>query len=64
MYEHPKNLFDDFDSKLLVHSEPFRFVKSSDQTIIWIIRKNKSILMFLNNPNNCFTGTYLKPSQH
>ena len=40
-----------------------RFVKSSDQTIIQIIRKNKSVLMFLINPSNCFTGTYLKPSQ-
>ena len=36
-----------------------RFVKSSNQTIIQIIRKNKSILMFLINPS-CFTGTYLK----
>ena len=35
-----------------------RFVKSSDQTIIQIIRKNKSILMFLINPSNCFTGMY------
>ena len=41
-----------------------RFAKSSDQTIVQIIRKNKSILMFLTNPSNCFTGTYLKPSQH
>ena len=34
-----------------------RFVKSSDQTIIQIIRKNRSILKFLINPSNCFTGT-------
>ena len=59
----------------MVHSKPFikiigillltvRFVKSSDQTIIQIIRKNKSILIFLINPGNCFPGMYLKPSQH
>ena len=43
-----------------------RLVKSSNQTmtIIQIIRKNKPILMFLINPSNCFTGTYLKPSEH
>ena len=41
-----------------------RFVKMSDQTITHIIRKNKSVLMFLINPGNCFTETYLKPSQH
>ena len=41
-----------------------RFVKMSDQTITQIIRKNKSVLMFLINPSNCFTETYLKPSQH
>ena len=41
-----------------------RFVKSSDKTIIQIIRKNKSILIFLINPSNYFKGTYLKPSQH
>ena len=41
-----------------------RFVKKSDQTITYIIRKNKSVLMFLINPSNCFTETYLKPSQH
>ena len=41
-----------------------RFVKKSDQTITPIIRKNKSVLMFLINPSNCFTETYLKPSQH
>ena len=41
-----------------------RFVKKSDQTITHIIRKNKSVLMFLINPSNCFTETYLKPSQH
>ena len=46
------------DKKMVVHSETFiklisilllivRFVKSSDQAIIQIIRKNKSILMFL-----------------
>ena len=40
-----------------------RFVKSSGQTI-QIIRKNKSNLMLLINPSNCFTGTFLKPSQH
>ena len=59
---------------MVVHSKPFikiigilllmvRFVKISDQAIIQIIRKNKSILMFLLNPGNYFTGTYLKPSQ-
>ena len=37
------------------------FLESSDQTIIQIIRKDKSILMFLINPINCFTGMYLKP---
>ena len=37
-----------------------RFVKSSDQNIIQIITKNKSILMFLINPSTCFTGTYLR----
>ena len=58
-----------------VHSKPFikiigilllivRFVKCSDQTIIQIISKNKSVLMFLANPGDCFTGTYLKASQH
>ena len=41
-----------------------RFVKSSEKTIIQIIRKYTSILIFLINPSNCFTGTYLKPSQH
>ena len=43
-----------------------RLVKSSNQTmtIIQIIRKNKPVLMFLINPSNCFTGTYLKPSEH
>ena len=41
-----------------------RFAKSSDEAIIQIIGNNKSILMFLSNPSNCFTGTYLKPSQH
>ena len=41
-----------------------RFVKNSDQTIIHIIRKNKSVLMFLINPSNYFTETYLKSSQH
>ena len=34
------------------------------QIITHIIRKNQSFLMFLINPSNCFTGTYLKPSQH
>ena len=41
-----------------------RFVKNSDQTIIHIIRKNKSVLMFLINPSTDFTETYLKSSQH
>ena len=61
--------------KIVVHSKPFikiiailllivRFAKSSDQTIIQIIRKDKSNLMLLINPSNCFTATYLKPSQH
>ena len=75
-----KKFFDDFinfkiflDKKVLVCSKPFikiiaillliiMFVKSSDQTIIQIIRKNKSMVLI--NPSNCFTGTYLKPSQH
>ena len=59
----------------MVYSKPFikisgilllivRFVESSDQTIIEIIRKIKSILMFLISPSNCFIGMYLKPSQH
>ena len=63
------------DKKVLVYSKPFmkvigillfivRFVKSSGQTIIRIIRKNESVLMILVNPINCFTGTYLKPLQH
>ena len=62
------------DKNTLVHSHSFiriigilllivRFVKSSDRTIIQIIRKSKSILMFLINPSNCFIGTYLKLSQ-
>ena len=64
-----------YDKKIVVHSKPsikiigillliVRFVKSSDHTIIEIIRKNKSIVMFLVNLSNCFTGTYLKPSQY
>ena len=63
------------DKTIVVYSKPFtkligilllivRFVKSSDQTIIQIIRKNKSTSMSLINPNNCFPGMYLKPSQH
>ena len=40
------------------------FSRSVGQNVIQIIRKNKSILMFLINPSNCFTGTHLKPSQH
>ena len=46
------------DKKIVVHSKPFikiigilllvvRFVKSSDQTIIQIIRKNESVLILL-----------------
>ena len=61
--------------EIVVHSKPFikiigifllivRFVRSSDQTILEIIRKNKSVLTFLINPSNCFTWTYLKLSQH
>ena len=61
--------------KNVLHSKPFikiigilllisRFVKSWDQTIIQIIRKNKSLLMFLINNNNFFVETYLKPSHH
>ena len=61
--------------KIVAYSKPFiriiyilllivKFAKSSDQTIIQVIRKKKSILMFLTNPSNCFTETYLKPSQH
>ena len=34
-----------------------RFVKSSEQIIIQIIRMNKSNLMFLINPSNCFVRT-------
>ena len=41
----------------------FKFVKSSCQSIVQIIRKTKSILMFLINLGNCL-GTYLKPSQY
>ena len=37
-----------------------KFAKSSDQTIIHIKRKNKSTLMFLTNPSNCFVWKYLK----
>ena len=37
-----------------------RFAKSSDHTISQIARKYKSILMFLGNPSNCFTGTLSK----
>ena len=70
-----KTLLNIFLTVKAVHSKPFtkiidillliiRFVKSSDQTIIQIIRKNKSILMFLVDPSNFFTGKYLKPSQH
>ena len=61
--------------KVVVHSNPFikiigifllvvRFVKSSDQTIIQIIRKNKIVLMFLIDLSYWFIGTYLKSSQH
>ena len=50
--------FPGLGSQVLIF-EYARFVKSSNQTIIQIIRKNKSILMFLINPS-CFTGTYLK----
>ena len=32
-------------------------VESTDQTIIQIIRENKSVLMLLINPSNCFTVT-------
>ena len=59
----------------MVHGKPFiniigilvlmvRFAKSSGQTVIQIIRKNKSVLMFLVNPSNCLADMYLKPSQH
>ena len=34
-------------------------VESTDQTIIQIIRENKSVLMLLINPSNCFTVTYV-----
>ena len=47
-----------------IYQNNLYFVKSSDQIIIQIIRKTISILMFLIKPNNCFTGRYLKPSQH
>ena len=61
--------------KIAVYSKPFlkiigilllivRFVKSLDQTIIQIIRKNKLILILLINSSNYFTGMYLNPSQH
>ena len=53
--------------KIVIHTiyqNNLYFVKSSDRIIIQIIRKTKSILMFLIKPNNCFTGRYLKPSQH
>ena len=76
-----QKFFNDFkfwDKRIVVHNKWFikisgilllivKFVKSSDQTIIQIIR-NKSVLMFLINPSNCFTvtlwGMYLKPLQH
>ena len=62
------------DKQMVVHSKPFtkiigillltvRFAKSSDQAIIQIIRKSKSVLMLLINSSNYFTGTHLKPSQ-
>ena len=34
------------------------------QIIIQIIRKSKSILIFLINSSNCFTGVYLEPLQY
>ena len=57
--------------KIVMHSKPcikiigillliVTLVKSSDWTIIQIIRKNKSILRFLINPSNCFTWNILK----
>ena len=53
-----------------MHSKPFikiidillllvRLVKTSHQTMIQTIRKNKSVLVFLINPSNCFIETYL-----
>ena len=73
MCEHQKKILTIL--KIAVYSKPFlkiigilllivRFVKSLDQTIIQIIRKNKLILILLINPSNCFTGMYLNPSQH
>ena len=58
-----------------MHSKPFiktigilllmvRFVTIGNKNIIQIVRKNKSISMFLINCDNCFTETYLKPSQN
>ena len=59
----------------MIHSKPFiktigilllivRIVEIWDQTIIQIIRKNKSIFMSLINSNNFFTDTHINPSQH
>ena len=58
------------DKENLFHSKPFikmidilmlivSLVESTDQTIIQIIRENKSVLMLLINPSNCFTVTYV-----
>ena len=63
-----------YDKNIVAYSKPFikiigilllivRFVKRSDQTIIQIIRKKSLVLMFLFNPSNGFTWTYLKLSQ-
>ena len=75
MYEHQKTFSTILKSKIFVYSKPFikiisvlllifKFVKSSWQSIVQIIRKKKSILVFLINLSSCFIGTYLKPSQY
>ena len=59
----------------MIHSKPFikaigilllivSIVEIGDQTIVQIIRKNKSTLMSLINSNNFFTDTHINPSQH
>ena len=68
MCEHPKlfsTILNSKTKKIAVHSKLIikiigtlllivRFVKISDEIIIQIIRKNKSNLMFLIDPSNCF----------
>ena len=57
----------------MIHSKPFikaigilllivSIVEIWDQTIVQIIRKNKSTLMSLINSNNFFTDTHINPT--